>query len=173
MSGTKAYKVWRSMISRCYSEAYHVRKPTYRDCEVGEDWKLFSNFLIWFSDNYIQGWELDKDCHIKGNKLYSEQTCVFLPSRINSFFIKVSTIKSDGLPLGVTFKKANRKYIAQISLGVINGTRKSRHIIISDSVEECLKAYTEAKKQELASLIDEYRHLLDCKALLSLEEFKF
>ena len=33
----KAYKTWCSMIERCYSEKYHEKFPTYKDCYVKDE----------------------------------------------------------------------------------------------------------------------------------------
>lgn len=44
----------------------------------------FSNFLKWFNGNYIKGYALDKDILIKGNKVYSPETCCFVPYEINT-----------------------------------------------------------------------------------------
>ena len=33
----------------------------------------------WFDKNYIEGWHLDKDLIVKGNKVYSPTTCMLPP----------------------------------------------------------------------------------------------
>ena len=52
-------------------------------CSVCEEWKHFSNFKKWFDENYIEGFDIDKDILIKGNKVYSPEACSFVP-RIKS-----------------------------------------------------------------------------------------
>lgn len=81
---TNAYVVWCDMLRRCYSEKYHKKKPTYKGCSVCDEWLLFSNFKRWFDENYIDGYCLDKDIIVKGNKVYSPDTCCFVPKCINS-----------------------------------------------------------------------------------------
>ena len=62
----------------------------------------------------MEGWQLDKDILIKGNKIYSPDTCCFVPSEINNLFVGCN--KSRGsLPIGVTFNKRLKRYVAQIS----------------------------------------------------------
>ena len=71
---TKPYKTWVGMIERCYCTKRLLRFPTYSDCTVCDEWHNFQNFAIWFDDNYIEGYHLDKDVKIKGNRVYSPDT---------------------------------------------------------------------------------------------------
>ena len=84
----KSYSQWSNMIRRCYSDEYHTKKgPAYRSCETCEEWQEFQKFAAWFDENYpVDGFEydLDKDKLVKGNKLYSPETCVFLSHEENS-----------------------------------------------------------------------------------------
>ena len=61
---TKVYETWIGMIERCYSSRCHVKNPAYKNCTVCDDWLNFQNFADWFYDNYIDGFELDKDIKI-------------------------------------------------------------------------------------------------------------
>lgn len=86
-SDSLAYSRFKSMFSRCYDEKQLLREPTYRDCEVCEEWHNFQNFAKWFEENWYEydyKLELDKDLLSNGSKLYSPETCVFLPKSINS-----------------------------------------------------------------------------------------
>lgn len=83
VSDLKSYKTWDTMIRRCYSKYKQVENPTYIGCSVCEEWLTFSNFKRWFDENYIEGYELDKDILVKGNKVYSPETCCFVPKRLN------------------------------------------------------------------------------------------
>ena len=73
------------MLKRCYSSDFHNRRPTYKDCEVCEEWKYFMNFKKWMEKQDWEGKQLDKDFLFKGNRVYSPETCVFIPNIINSF----------------------------------------------------------------------------------------
>ena len=75
----KCYKVWHSMMNRCYSKKYHSKFPTYQNCSVCNEWTYLSNFKRWFDENYVDGYVLDKDILVKGNKVYSPETCCFVP----------------------------------------------------------------------------------------------
>lgn len=128
-----AYKYWHSMLCRCYDKKFHTKEPSYIGCSVCPEWLYFSNFKKWFDENYIEGCHLDKDILVKGNKIYSPQTCCFVPQKINSLIAFRKNI-SRGLPTGVT--KRNGKYIA--SSRDVNGCRHSRSYC---TMQEAIDAY--------------------------------
>lgn len=83
----RIYSLWYSMLMRAYSEKYIRQHPTYRNVSVCERWLRLSNFAediqylpnyeLW-RDNPGQRICLDKDIRVKGNKLYSPETCMFV-----------------------------------------------------------------------------------------------
>ena len=81
---SKSYKVWHCMLQRCYDESILGRYPTYKGCSVADEWHNFQNFAKWFEDNYIEGYQLDKDSLVEGNKIYSEDTCTFISPQANT-----------------------------------------------------------------------------------------
>lgn len=78
----KVYEVWRSMLKRCYNEEYRFKYPTYEGVEVCTEWLNLQTFGEWFTDNYIEGYELDKD-KLGNSKLYSPTTCCFISQADN------------------------------------------------------------------------------------------
>ncbi len=64
---TKAYSTWRGMFDRSYGD-HEKNNKTYAGCSVCPDWHNFQNFAQWFEQNYIEGYQLDKDIKIEGNK---------------------------------------------------------------------------------------------------------
>ena len=116
---TKEYRLWNNMINRCYNEVTRHTYSTYEDCSVSEEWRYLSKFKEWCNkqigfDN--DGWHLDKDVLVKGNKVYSEHTCVFVPSEINTFLLNGNSYRGD-LPVGVILDKGAKKprYRARLS----------------------------------------------------------
>ena len=89
---TPSYITWASMIQRCYSKKYQKIRPTYVGCSVHKDWLNFQNFSEWFEKNYKEGWHLDKDIMVAGNKIYSESTCVFVPSQVNTMITSCNSV---------------------------------------------------------------------------------
>ena len=103
---TKAYSAWYNMMLRCYSKNKPQRYNTYNDCYVCEEWHNFQNFSKWFNENSCIGLELDKDCLIDGNRVYSPDTCLFV-----SGFKNKSKAREIGYclisPSGVVFRGVN------------------------------------------------------------------
>ena len=89
----RVYNIWKKVLQRCYSKEYHIKKPTYIGCSVVKEWLNFQNFAKWYKKNYkpetMEGWHLDKDILVKGNKIYSPETCCFVPADINSLLLKL------------------------------------------------------------------------------------
>ena len=110
----KEFRIWYNMLKRCYDPKYQEEKPTYRGCTV-EDYLLnFQNMCEWLENNYyeIPGEKmcLDKDILRKGNKVYSRETCIFVPQRINNLFVKRDNDRGNS-PIGTT-PNSSGNYVA-------------------------------------------------------------
>lgn len=147
------------MIQRCGDAKLHVVENTYRNCEICEDWKLFSNFFKWFSDNYYEleneSVQLDKDILFKGNKLYSPKTCCFVPHTINSLFTKTNKFRGDN-PIGVSWIKRDRVYRAQCN----NGRKKNKHLGDFNNPTDAFLAYKSFKEHIIKKIADEYKEVI-------------
>ena len=82
----RAYDLWANMLKRCYGKY----KTCYEDCSVDKRWHSFKNFLNSLSE--LEGYELwergedvhlDKDIKGKGTRIYSKDTCMFVPASVN------------------------------------------------------------------------------------------
>lgn len=112
------YVRWKHVLHRCYSENLLKKYPTYIGCYVSEDWKTFSKFKSWMQKQPWQGNDLDKDILIFDNKLYSEETCVFVPEYLNKFLINRDKKVSASSMLGVTkysYKGVFKDYISRVN----------------------------------------------------------
>lgn len=109
----KSIDVWHKMLNRCYDDKYTKKFPTYKNVTVCEEWHNFSIFQKWFNDNYIEGFYLDKDILQFGidNKIYSQNTCVFLSPKLNSFIRVYDKNKNVTGHTGIYF--VNKKFIAR------------------------------------------------------------
>ena len=147
------------MLKRCYDEKYHEKHPTYKDCKVCEEWHDFQNFAEWYYNNYyeIEGerMHLDKDILIKRNKVYSPETCVFVPQAINSLFIKRQNNRGESV-IGTTPYQG--KYMAQCS--IINpktGKSKREYLGIYDTQEKAFEVYKYYKEKNIKIVADYFK----------------
>lgn len=146
-SGTsdKAWIYWKGMLWRCYDSSCKQRDTVYRGCTVCEEWLRFSNFKNWFYEesNYSEGYHLDKDILVQGNRLYSPETCCFVPQKLNKA-VMLSRNKKSHLPIGVTYNKISHKYAAGNPLG------KRRYFETANEAHEFYKKQKVLYVQKLA-----------------------
>lgn len=135
-------------MQRCYSEKWHINKPSYKGCSVTKEWHSFMEFKRWMELQDWEGRQLDKDLLIKGNLVYSPDTCVFVSSRANSFLLRCSD-KIGDLPVGVYLHKESGKYRAQCS---ITEKAQQKQLGCFDTIEEAENAYLIEKYNQAVSL---------------------
>ncbi|QQV91793.1 hypothetical protein EPNKCIFM_00139 [Klebsiella phage KP13-16] len=104
------YSRWKDILRRCYNlkqkDPYYF---VYEGCTVSEEWKYFSNFKAWAISKDFDNLCIDKDILIKGNKLYSKETCVMVPNYINCLLTDSRSARGH-LPLGVSLKKKKKPH---------------------------------------------------------------
>lgn len=164
----KAYSKWVGMLERCYSEKYHVKNPIYKECAVSNEWKCFQNFAEWFNLNYnpnfMFDWELDKDILVKGNKVYSSETCCFVPKEIN-MLLSFNKNKERELPLGVSKHKDLYKVYCRVN-------NKNKFLGLFSTPEEAFQAYKTEKEAYIKEVADKYENLISQKVYKSLYNYK-
>lgn len=145
--GDKIRAKWAGMFERCYSTTNPDRAQTYKDCEVCGDWKLLSNFKAWCENpenGYREGYHIDKDLLSGGSKIYSPETCCFLPSEINEQFRRVIARRSK-YPLGV--RPYRRRFVANLS---------GKYLGSSETPEGAFLLYKAAKEKRVKELAEKY-----------------
>lgn len=114
----------------------------------------------------LSGWELDKDILVKGNKLYSRDTCCFIPSEVNNLLTKRDNDRGEW-PVGVSFHKSSGKFRAYLS---INGKKKFLGLFATP--EEAFQAYKAAKEAQIKVVANKWKHLLDERVYLALMSYE-
>lgn len=146
------------MIKRCYSEKYQETHKTYIGVIICDEWKTYSKFKEWYISNYKDGYELDKDLIDGNKKMYSPETCSFVPNEINMCIIDKN---NKNQPLGVCYHipKKNmsfeykKPYYAQIYKN-----KKKYHLGAFPTPEEAHTKWQLAKKEHLSDIIKKYNN---------------
>ena len=167
---TKEYVLWNNMLKRCYSDVYKERYPTYERCEVSNNFKSYEYFYEWCHsqigfDN--EGWQLDKDLLLKGNKVYSESTCVFIPVEINSLLVKCTASRGEHL-IGVCWHKRDKVFMATVS----KNKGKREWLGYFKTELEAFNAYKQAKESFIKEQANRWKSQIDERAYEALMNYK-
>ena len=159
------YTVWYSMLQRCHNSKIHKQKPTYSGCAISDNFKSLTYFLDWAKqqvghnsrDGEGRKFNLDKDILIKGNKVYSEDTCCFVPREINVLFVSSRATRGAN-PVGVYYDKVRENYQAYVR---VNGKRK--HLGRFATPEEAFQAYKKAKEAHIKDVSNKWKEQIDIR----------
>ena len=155
---TDEFKIWYGMLMRCYYPKYQEKYPTYKGCKVEEYLLNFQNMGKWINENYyeIPGEKicLDKDILCKGNKIYSRDTCIFVPQRINNLFTKRDKSRGD-TPIGVT-PTSSGNYRVDCN----NGYGKLNYLGSYSTEKEAFEIYKNYKEKVIKEVIDSYEGII-------------
>ena len=161
----KEYVLWKDMLKRCFSEKEQARYPTYKGCNVSDNFLNYSYFYDWCQeqigfgkvDEKGRSWCLDKDLLFVGNKTYSETTCVFVPQEINKFFNEYGNARGE-YPIGVYFDKQKGKFKAQCA---VNG--KIKNLGRFNTPQEAFAVYKPFKEDLCKQLALKWQHEIDSR----------
>lgn len=158
------YSEWRSMIKRCYSETNKERYPAYYNiCSVEEEWHNYQNFAEWYNENKYEcegRLHIDKDILIPGNKIYSKDTCILVPQRINMLF--VNKPNNRGLPNGINL--CGNRYDAVYC---------GKYLGAFNTIEEAYEVYSKEKEDAIKIIANEYKSIIPEKLYKALCKYKF
>ena len=170
----KEYSLWTDMLLRCTNKVL-LKRPTYEGTACSESFKSYTFFYEWcnqqkgFNEKDKNGrkWNLDKDILVKGNKLYSEDTCVFVPHRINSLLIKRDACRGEW-PVGVYWQEKSGKFRARC--GGWHG--KLKHLGSFNTPQEAFLAYKTFKEALIKEVANEYKEQLDYRVYEALMNYE-
>ena len=171
---TREYNLWKRVLQRCYSDAYKKKRPTYEGCEVSDKFKSYEYFYEWChkqvgfgNDGNGNPFHLDKDLLIKGNKVYSESTCVFIPSEINSLLTKCTASRGEHL-IGVHWCKTNKAFVAMVS----RSKGKPEYLGYFNTELEAYNAYKIAKEAFVKEQANKFKSQIDLRAYEALMNYQ-
>lgn len=159
----KSYQIWQGILGRCYDKKHQRRQPTYMDATVCDEWLLFSNFKKWFDENYPDElarelgikFDLDKDLLSDKAKIYSPDTCVFLPYNVNRFLSNRYSSNTSGY-IGVCWHKRDNRWDARIN---DFNTNQQKHLGYFTNIEDAKDAYNKAREIEALKVKEYLREL--------------
>ena len=171
---TKEYNLWKSMLRRCYSDAYQKKQPTYEGCEVSENFKSYEYFHEWCNKQIGFGvngngnpFQLDKDLLIKGNKLYSEDSCVFIPADVNLVLTKRTASRGKHL-IGVYWSNTNKAFVARVA----KNKGKQEYLGSFKTELEAFNAYKQAKEAFIKEQAEKWKDKIDERAYKALMNYE-
>ena len=166
---TKEYMLWCNMLKRCYSDTYQKKYPTYKGCKMSDKFKSYEYFYEW-CHNQIgfdnEGWHLDKDLLVKGNKVYSEDSCIFIPKEINLLLTKSTASRGEHL-IGVYWSKTNKAFRACVN----KNKGASEHLGYYNTELEAFNAYKQAKESFVKEQANKWKDKIDPRAYEALMNY--
>ena len=159
----------RGMFDRCSSKDSATNYPTYVDCTISEGFKDLNFFYEWcleqvgFANNK---WHLDKDILVKGNKVYSENTCCFVPHDINQMFTKRESKRGEH-PIGVYYSSDRNGFIAMLSI-----TNKGKALGTYATPEEAFNVYKREKERYIKDVANKWKDQIDPRAYEALMNYQ-
>ena len=161
------YQSWIDVLKRSYSNRISNKWETYKNVTCCEEWFNFQNFAKWYDENYYvvdgEKMHLDKDILIKNNKIYSPDTCIFVPQRINELFIKTNKLRGN-LPIGVSYLKNINKFQANCKTFTKRGSASySNYLGCFKTPLEAFNVYKQFKEKYIKQVADEYKNKIPQK----------
>lgn len=169
----KEYSLWAGMLLRC-TENFWEANANYKGTTCSESFKSYAFFYEWcqsqigFKNIDANGevWPLDKDILVKGNRCYSESSCVFIPRRINQLLVSRALFRGDS-PIGVSWSERTGKFTVWCK-GL-----KTRHYLGSFETElEAFSIYKEFKQETIRQVAEQYKSQIDPRAYKALINYE-
>lgn len=154
------YRKWKDMLHRCDPPSWDKKFPFHRDCTFVPEWAYLSVFKAWMEKQDWEGKQLDKDLLVRGNKLYGPETCCFLEKKVNCFLTDSKKVRGEW-PIGVTYNKAAKKFLAHCS----DGTKSQVHLGLFECPQEAFQAWLAFKLKMAVQYASE---MTDQRAALAL-----
>ena len=167
---TKEYRLWNNMLKRCYSVGCQKVRPTYIDCSVSENFRYLQYFKEWCNnqigfnsvDEKGKPFALDKDILVKGNRVYNEDVCVFVPQEVNLLFTKRDKSRGE-YPIGVSFHK---------SRGMLTATLNNKYLGYFNTAEQAFQVYKTAKEAYIKEVANKWKDKIDPKVYEALMKYE-
>ena len=105
---------------------------------------------------------LDKDILVKGNRVYNEDVCVFVPQEVNLLFTKRDKSRGE-YPIGVSFHK---------SRGMLTATLNNKYLGYFNTAEQAFQVYKTAKEAYIKEVANKWKDKIDPKVYEALMNYE-
>ena len=164
-----AYSRWKSMINRCYNPRVWDTFPTYEGCTVCDEWLYFQSYAEWFytaCPGDPSMYDVDKDLLCPNNKIYSPETCEFLPRAINILVKNDSGNNKYGC-VGVHWDTQKQKFRVRFEF---QGKKFSGGYYTD--LKDAQEAYVKLKKEKIRKAAQLYKDCLSQRAFDALMTYE-
>ena len=173
------YQTWTNMLKRSYDIQTKNSQPAYKHTVVCKEWHNFQNFAEWCNNQKGFGskdengrfYQLDKDLICLGSKVYSPETCCFVPQWINLVVSKRVSKRSH--PTGVCwidhlkkFQASTTKFGKPVFLGYFD-KEEDAFLAFKTCKESYVKELACAHKDKVCSRV--YESLINYQATNEME----
>lgn len=169
----KAYDYWAKMLQRAYCPIYKSEHPSYEGVIVCEEWHNYQNFAKWVTGQVgygSNGYNLDKDRLIKGNKVYSPNMCLLIPQELNKL-VAAGSVRRGNSPVGTSTRPdLNGQYMARHSK--TGSGRTETYLGLFPTAELAFYAYKEAKESYIKERTEFWKDSMDIKAYQALMKYE-
>ena len=159
----RARRTWNGIKNRCYNtKCKDYKSYGGKGVVICDEWLDFDTFYKWYCDNYyeVDGEYMAIDKDVLGGNIYSPETCIMLPFRINGLFVH----KNEA---GRGLQKVGNKYQVKVRNNGIN-----EYCGTYESVEVASNVYKECKEVIIRGVALEYKDKLPESIFQTLYNFK-
>ena len=110
---------------------------------------------------------LDKDILVKNNRIYSPETCLIVPYRINMLFVKRKGCRGKS-PIGTSYDSKRELY--GISRNYVVG--KTHYLGRFANSVDAFDTYKTYKEKHIKNVADEYKDLIPEKVYVAMYKYE-
>lgn len=170
----RAFNLWGAILTRSYCSSYHKKQRTYEDVTVCDEWLNFQNFAEWcYSQEFYNTkdskgnlYQLDKDLLAKDSKIYSPNTCCFIPTVLNNL-IKPKPTSEGNYPIGVSLHRKTGKFVARVKV-----FGRYEHLGLFETDEQAFLTYKEKKETYIKIVAKEWKGKIEDRAYEALKSWQ-
>lgn len=131
-----AYFCWNQILGRIGTGCWH-------DVTISNEWKDFLKFKEFHDKWWKNGFAIDKDLLADGRRIYSAETCTFMPLGLNSTIREMTSFS-------LKFRRIGKKYAFNISQSGYSQT------IMGNTLNETIHLYAIYRCSRVLTMLEIY-----------------